>query len=81
MKDITHRFVETNGIRMHIAEAGSGSLVLLLHGFPEFWYSWRHQLVALAEAGFHAVTPTSAASARPTAPTRREGGGIGDRDI
>ena|SRR5215204_5517923 len=57
MKDITHRFVETNGIRMLIAEAGAGSLVLLSHGFPEFWYSWRHQLVALAEAGFHAVAP------------------------
>lgn len=53
----THRFVETNGIRMHIAEQGSGPLVLLCHGFPESWYSWRHQLRALAEAGFHAVAP------------------------
>jgi pimeloyl-ACP methyl ester carboxylesterase len=42
---------------MHVAEAGSGPLVVLLHGFPESWYSWRHQLVALAEAGFHAVAP------------------------
>jgi len=42
---------------MHIAEAGSGPLVLLLHGFPESWYSWRHQLVALAAAGYHAVAP------------------------
>src|SRR5689334_2512062 len=42
---------------MHIAEAGSGPLVLLLHGFPESWYSWRHQLAALAEAGFHVVAP------------------------
>jgi pimeloyl-ACP methyl ester carboxylesterase len=42
---------------MHVAEAGTGPLVLLLHGFPECWYSWRHQLVALAEAGFHAVAP------------------------
>lgn len=42
---------------MHIAEAGQGPLVLLLHGFPESWYSWRHQLVALADAGFHAVAP------------------------
>ncbi len=57
MTEIAHRFVQTNGIRMHIAEAGSGPLVLLLHGFPELWYSWRHQLVALAEAGFHAVAP------------------------
>src|SRR5437879_11330883 len=57
MAEITHRFVETNGIRMHIAEQGEGPLVVLLHGFPESWYSWRHQLSALAEAGFHAVAP------------------------
>ena len=55
--EITHRFIDTNGIRMHIAEAGEGPLVLLCHGFPESWYSWRHQLVALAQAGFHAVAP------------------------
>ena len=53
----THRDLNTNGIRLHIAEAGTGPLVLLLHGFPEFWWSWRHQLVALAEAGYHAVAP------------------------
>src|SRR5438874_7438495 len=53
----THRFVETNGLRMHIAEEGSGPLVVLLHGFPELWYSWRHQLTALAEAGYHVVAP------------------------
>ncbi len=53
----THRFVEANGIRMHIAEQGEGPLVLLCHGFPESWYSWRHQLAALAAAGFHAVAP------------------------
>ncbi len=52
-----HRTLETNGIRMHIAEAGTGPLVVLCHGFPESWYSWRHQLTALAEAGFHAVAP------------------------
>ncbi len=57
MPDITHRFIETNGIRMHIAEKGSGPLVLLCHGFPESWYSWRHQIEALAAAGFHAVAP------------------------
>ena len=55
--EITHRFVETNGIRMHGAEAGEGPLVVLCHGFPESWYSWRHQLVALAQAGFHVVAP------------------------
>lgn len=42
---------------MHLAECGAGPLVVLCHGFPESWYSWRHQLQALAEAGFHAVAP------------------------
>jgi pimeloyl-ACP methyl ester carboxylesterase len=54
---IAHRFVETHGLRMHVAEAGSGPLVLMCHGFPESWYSWRHQLAALADAGFRAVAP------------------------
>ena len=57
MHEIRHRFVQTNGIRMHLAEAGTGPLVVLCHGFPESWYSWRHQLQALAEVGFHAVAP------------------------
>jgi pimeloyl-ACP methyl ester carboxylesterase len=57
MRGLTHRFVETNGIRIHVAEQGDGPLVLLCHGFPELWYSWRHQLSALAAAGFHAVAP------------------------
>jgi epoxide hydrolase A/B len=57
VNEIKHRTVETNGIRMHVAESGTGPLVLLCHGFPESWYSWRHQLHALAEAGFHAVAP------------------------
>jgi len=54
---IEHRHVQLEGIRYHYAEAGSGPLVLLLHGFPELWYSWRHQLVALAAAGYRAVAP------------------------
>jgi pimeloyl-ACP methyl ester carboxylesterase len=57
MTEITHRTIETNGIWLHIAEAGTGPLVVLCHGFPELWYSWRHQIAALAEAGFHAVAP------------------------
>ena len=52
-----HRFVETNGIRMHYVEQGEGFPVLLLHGFPELWYSWRYQIPALASAGFHAIIP------------------------
>lgn len=46
-----HRFVAANGARFHIAEAGEGPLVVLLHGFPEFWWAWRDQIPALAEAG------------------------------
>jgi len=46
--DLRHRYAEVNGIRMHYVEAGSGATVVLLHGFPEFWYSWRHQIAALA---------------------------------
>ena len=68
MTEITHRFVETNGIRMHIAEAGEGPLVVMCHGFPESWYSWRHQLVALAEAGFHAVAPDQRGYGQTDAP-------------
>jgi pimeloyl-ACP methyl ester carboxylesterase len=57
MSNVTHRTIETNGIHLHVAEQGDGPLVVLCHGFPESWYSWRHQLTALAEAGFHAVAP------------------------
>ncbi|MGY1634647.1 alpha/beta fold hydrolase [Geodermatophilus sp. SYSU D01186] len=53
----THRDVSANGVRLHVAEAGEGPLVLLLHGFPQFWWTWRAQLSALAAAGFHAVAP------------------------
>ncbi|HEV7171739.1 alpha/beta hydrolase [Pedococcus sp.] len=49
-----HRFVAANGARFHVAEQGEGPLVLLLHGFPQFWWAWRHQLSALAEAGYRA---------------------------
>ncbi|HEX3349559.1 MAG TPA: alpha/beta hydrolase [Acetobacteraceae bacterium] len=57
MPSIQHRTIETNGIRMHVAECGTGPLVILCHGFPESWYSWRHQLRALGDAGFRAVAP------------------------
>ena len=55
--NINQRRVETNEISLNIAEQGEGPLVLMLHGFPESWYSWRHQFSALAEAGYHAVAP------------------------
>jgi pimeloyl-ACP methyl ester carboxylesterase len=53
----TFRFVDVGEVRLHVAEAGSGPLVVLLHGFPEFWYAWRHQIPALARAGFRVVAP------------------------
>ncbi len=54
---VRQRQVATNGITLNIAEAGSGPLLLLLHGFPESWYSWRHQFAPLAAAGYHVVAP------------------------
>lgn len=50
-----HRFVSANGSRFHVAELGTGPLVVLLHGFPEFWWVWHRQLPLLADAGFRAV--------------------------
>jgi pimeloyl-ACP methyl ester carboxylesterase len=52
-----HRSISANGVNLHVVEAGAGPLVVLLHGFPEFWWAWRHQLVALADAGFRVVAP------------------------
>ena len=55
---IEHRFVQANGLRFHVAECGSGDrLALCLHGFPECWYSWRHQLPLLARLGYRAWAP------------------------
>jgi pimeloyl-ACP methyl ester carboxylesterase len=51
----SHRDVAANGARFHIAELGEGPLVLLVHGWPQFWWTWRHQLVELADAGYRAV--------------------------
>jgi pimeloyl-ACP methyl ester carboxylesterase len=53
----THRSISANGVGLHVAEAGTGPLVLLLHGFPQFWWTWRSQLTTLADAGFHVVAP------------------------
>lgn len=54
---VQHRMVETNRIRLHVAEIGEGPAVVLCHGWPETWYSWRHQLPALAGAGFRVLAP------------------------
>ncbi|MED5530242.1 MAG: alpha/beta hydrolase [Pseudomonadota bacterium] len=55
MKDFKHDLITVNGIEIHYVEQGSGPLVLLCHGFPESWYSWRHQIPALASAGYRVV--------------------------
>jgi len=58
LRDTTHGEARVgDGVRLHYVEAGEGPLVLLLHGFPEFWYAWRHQIPALAQAGLRVVAP------------------------
>src|ERR1043165_6213998 len=68
MPQITHRQIPLNGIEMHVADCGTGPLVLMCHGWPELWYSWRHQLRALAEAGFRAIAPDMRGFGRTAAP-------------
>lgn len=57
MDSIEHITVKTNGIKLHVAVAGAGQPVLLLHGFPELWYSWRHQIDFLSSTGYRAIAP------------------------
>ena len=56
---LEHLFLETNKVRLHVVQAGNplGKPVFLLHGFPEFWYGWRHQIPALSNAGFRVIVP------------------------
>ena len=63
-----HHLVQLPGVEIHAVEQGSGPLVLLVHGFPELWYSWRHQLPALAEAGYRAVAIDVRGYGRSSAP-------------
>jgi pimeloyl-ACP methyl ester carboxylesterase len=63
-----HGFAHGNGVRLHYVEDGSGPLVLLLHGWPESWYSWRHQIPALAEASYRAVAPDQRGYGRSDSP-------------
>jgi pimeloyl-ACP methyl ester carboxylesterase len=74
--EVMHHEPNVNGIRYHYAEAGDGPLVLLLHGFPELWYSWRHQLSALAGAGYHAVAPDLRGFGRSEVTTQVEDYGL-----
>ena len=55
--ELAHRYADLGDLRLHYVEAGEGPLVLMLHGFPQFWYQWRHQIPALVEAGFRVVAP------------------------
>nr|XP_009802438.1 PREDICTED: bifunctional epoxide hydrolase 2-like isoform X1 [Nicotiana sylvestris] len=59
MEQIEHKYVEVNWLNLHVAETGSGNspVVVFLHGFPEIWYTWRYQMIAVAEAGFRAIAP------------------------
>lgn len=71
-----HRRVESNGIRLHLVEEGEGFPVVLCHGFPEMWYSWRHQIPALAAAGLRAIAPDLRGYGESDKP-----GAIGEYDI
>jgi pimeloyl-ACP methyl ester carboxylesterase len=65
---VEHAIRTVNGIQMHVAEAGSGVPVILCHGFPHLWYSWRHQLGPIARAGWRAVAPDLRGFGRTDAP-------------
>src|SRR5689334_7413094 len=68
MAELKHRVVMSNGIRIHLVQAGDGPLDLMIHGFPESWYSWRHQLQALADSGYHAAAVDVRGYGRSSAP-------------
>jgi pimeloyl-ACP methyl ester carboxylesterase len=72
MSDIKHSSVNSNGIRIHFAECGTGPLVIFVHGFPESWYSWRYQLPAIAAAGYRAVAIDVRGYGRSSAPAAVE---------
>jgi pimeloyl-ACP methyl ester carboxylesterase len=73
---MNHRTVNARGIRIHLVEEGAGPMVLLIHGFPESWYSWRHQLPAIAAAGFRAVAIDVRGYGRSSAPLEIEAYGM-----
>ncbi len=72
MHELKHHYVRSNGIRMRVHEAGTGYPVVLCHGFPEIWYSWRHQLTALSDAGFRVIAPDQRGYGETDAPPRIE---------
>lgn len=66
------RTVDSNGVKLRVAEMGKGPLVILVHGFPESWYSWRHQMPAIAAAGYHVVAPDMRGYGKSDKPTAVE---------
>lgn len=70
MTSIDHRTITANGIDIHLAESGRGPAVILCHGFPETWYSWRHQIPALAEAGYRVIAMDMRGFGETSAPER-----------
>jgi len=72
LASVRERLVQSNGIELHLSEAGAGPLVLLLHGFPELAYSWRHQIPVLAAAGFRVAAPDMRGFGRSSAPPQVE---------
>jgi pimeloyl-ACP methyl ester carboxylesterase len=73
LEGISFSFIENNGIRMRVAEMGdSGPLVILAHGWPESWYSWRHQIPAIAAAGYRVVAPDMRGYGQTDAPVAVE---------
>lgn len=76
MSEVSERTVATNGVELHVLEAGEGTPVVLVHGFPELAFSWRHQLPALAGAGCRVIAPDQRGYGRSTRP-----GAIEDYDI
>lgn len=75
---LKHNYAYTNGVRLHYVEQGSGPLVLLCHGWPESWYAWRHQIEALANAGYRVVAPDQRGYGQSDAPQAVEAYGIFD---
>lgn len=67
--EVTHRILPVNGIEMHVAECGEGRPVVLCHGFPGLWFSWRHQLDALAAAGYRVIAPDMRGYGRTSVPS------------
>jgi pimeloyl-ACP methyl ester carboxylesterase len=68
MAQWSHRYARINGIRMHFVEQGAGTPVILCHGFPHFWFSWRHQIPVIAQAGWRVIAPDMRGMGQTDAP-------------